>query len=32
MIGANRLRDLRSTVIDYVDKFLTAYLEQNPKP
>ena len=30
-IRANRLRNVQSRVIEYVDKFITAYLEQNPK-
>lgn len=30
-IGAQRLGDLRSTVTDYVDRFINAYLEQNPR-
>jgi hypothetical protein len=30
-IRANRLRNVRSRVIDHVDKFINAYLEQNPK-
>ena len=30
-IGADNLRDLRSTVIDYVGRFINAYLEQNSK-
>jgi hypothetical protein len=31
LIGAGRLRDVRSKVADLVDKFINAYLEQNPK-
>ena len=31
MVGSDRLRDVRSVVIDQVDKFIAAYLEQNPK-
>jgi hypothetical protein len=31
MIGANRLRQVRRHVATYVDQFITAYLEQNPK-
>ena len=30
-IRANRLPNVQSRVIDYVDKFIAAYLEQNPK-
>ena len=30
-IGVRRLGDLRSTVTDYVDRFINAYLEQNPR-
>jgi len=30
--GATRLRDVRSAVIDEVNKFISAYLEENPKP
>jgi hypothetical protein len=31
-IRANRLPNVRSRVIDHVDKFITAYRAQNPKP
>lgn len=31
-VGAQRLRDVRSTVAAGLDKFINAYLEQNPKP
>ena len=30
--GSDRLREIRPHVIDNVDKFTSAYLEQNPKP
>ena len=30
-VGVARLPDVQSLVIDQVDKFITAYLEQNPK-
>jgi hypothetical protein len=29
--GSERLREVRPHVIDNVDKFIGAYLEQNPK-
>jgi hypothetical protein len=29
--GAHKLRDVQSRVIDYIDEFINAYLEQNPK-
>jgi hypothetical protein len=32
IIGANRLREVRQDVANYVDQFIKAYLEQNPKP
>ena len=32
MVAANRLREVRRFVADYVDQFINAYLEQNPKP
>jgi hypothetical protein len=32
IIIANRLRDVRQDVANYVDQFIKAYLEQNPKP
>jgi len=31
MVDANQLSDVRSVVADYVDKFINAYLEQNPR-
>jgi len=31
IIVANRLRDVRQDVANYVDQFIKAYLEQNPK-
>jgi hypothetical protein len=31
MIGANRLREVRQDVANYVDQFIAAYREQNPK-
>ncbi len=30
-VGAASLRPIRSFVVDYVDQFINAYLEQNPK-
>jgi hypothetical protein len=32
MIGANRLHEVRRYLAAYVDQFINAYLEQNPKP
>jgi hypothetical protein len=32
MIGANRLHEVRRYVAAYVDQFINAYLEQNPRP
>ncbi len=32
VVSAQRLRSLRDNVADKVDKFINAYLEQNPKP
>ena len=32
MIGAARLGEVRQDVANYVDQFVKAYLEQNPKP
>ncbi len=32
MIGTDRLREVRQDVANYVDQFIKAYLEQNPKP
>ena len=32
MVAANRLREVRRSVANYVDHFINAYLEQNPKP
>jgi hypothetical protein len=31
MIAANRLGEVRQDVANYVDQFINAYLEQNPK-
>lgn len=31
-VGAQKLGDVRASVADLVDKFIKAYLEQNPKP
>jgi hypothetical protein len=31
LIGADRLREVRQDVANYVDQFIKAYLEQNPK-
>ena len=31
MVGLTHLSDVQALVIDQVDKFITAYLEQNPK-
>jgi len=30
-VGSNHLREVREDVADFVDKFINAYLEQNPK-
>ena len=32
VIATSRLREVRQDVINYVDQFIKAYLEQNPKP
>jgi hypothetical protein len=32
LIAASRLREVRQDVTNYVDQFIKAYLEQNPKP
>jgi hypothetical protein len=32
MVAANRLREVRQDVANYVDQFIKAHVEQNPKP